>query len=40
MRANKLWRTYKTIHLERALMTVPRGDRRVLRGYVAGKRFQ
>jgi hypothetical protein len=40
MRAYKMWKTYKTIHLERALRTVPRADRRVLRDYVAGKRFQ
>ena len=40
MRANRLWRTYKTVHLERTLRAFRGADGRVLRTYVAGKKFQ
>jgi len=40
MRPSRLWMTCKTIPLEKTLKAVPRADRRNLRTYVAGKRFQ
>lgn len=40
MRPSRLWKTYRALRLEKALMTVPRADRRTLRSYVAGKKLQ
>jgi hypothetical protein len=40
MRANKLWRTYRRIRLEKSLMAVPWEERRALRGFVSGKRVR
>jgi len=40
MRATRLWNTYRRVRLERSLMTVPREERKALRGYVSGKRVR
>ncbi len=40
MRAIRLWRTYKTIHLEKSLKATRGIDGRVLRTYAAGKKFK
>jgi hypothetical protein len=40
MRATGLWNTYRRVRLEKSLLTVPREERRALRGYVSGKRVR
>jgi hypothetical protein len=40
MRPSRIWNAYKNVRLEKSLIAVPREDRRSLRIYVAGKRFQ
>lgn len=37
MRSSMLWNTIKQVQLERRLVTVPRRERILLRGFVDGK---